>query len=279
MNVNDSEMRKKQAKSFFERYGFHGENLSDLTEIPHLRQWLAWIENKKNAKSATLDMASYFLSKISHAATVLDFGCGGGWAMMYMLRRKPSVFIVGIDIARAPLREAKDKAEKLGVKSSCEFVLCDCTHVPFRKDVFDASVDLNVIHHLPGIQQGLLGLYHVLKRGGYVLALEVVTNNMLIPIGRRLSPLLSLSYSSGTELGFTSDEMEGSLSSIGFKIVRKGYDDYLLETLKKLAVRYPKITNAFPKPILFLLIYLDLLLQRLPILQRLGGMVLFMCQK
>lgn len=279
MNVNTTNLHKKREKSFFERYGFHGQNLSGLTGIPHLRKWLAWIENKKNAKSAMFSTASYFLSEVSDTATALDFGCGGGWAMIYILTRKPSAFVVGIDLARTPMERGKKDAERFGFKRCCEFVVCDCTRAPFRESVFDASIDLNVIHHLSGVQEGLGGIYHVLKKGGYALLLEVVTNNPFVLIGRNSNSLLTLPYSSGTELGFTSNEMERSLSSIGFKILRKGYDDYFLGALIKLAVRYPKITVIFPKPILLLLIYLDLLLQRLPVLQRSGGQVLFMCQK
>lgn len=278
MNVNAVEDIKRQ-KSFFERYEFHGSNLSELTSIPQLKEWLAWIENKKNVKSTTLNTASYFLSKIPTSATILDFGCGDGWAMMYILRLKPKAYVIGIDVTPKLIKEALQNAKELGVKDKCDFIICDCTQMPFCNEVFDATVDLNVIHHLSRIRDGLINIYRTMKIGGQTLVVEVVTNNLLVPVGRRLRTFLKFDISSGSEIGFTSNQMAVNLNSVGFKIVRKNHDDYILESLMKLAVRYPKITGIFPKPLLSVLVYLELALQRVPVLQQSGGQALFLCRR
>jgi SAM-dependent methyltransferase len=198
---------------------------------------------------------------------------------MYILRRKPSVLVVGIDITPRLIREAMNKREKLGVRDRCEFVLGDCTQMPFRDEVFDSLIDLNVIHHLPFIQGGVMGIHQVLKKGGYAFVAEVVTNNLLIPISRYLISRFRLSFSPGAEINFTSNQLAQFLDSIGLQIVRKGHDDYFLWILTKLAMRYPKIAKIIPKPILLLPVYIEVALQRFPVLQLSGGAIFFICQK
>lgn len=286
MNANSPGNKKGRIKSFFggnknsllfpifpffEQYDFHGPL--------QLLEWLTWIDNTKNMISVTQNMKSYFLSQIPSSAIVLDFGCGNGWATAYTLVQKPNAFAVGVDITPKLVGEALKHAEKLGVRPRCDFILCDCTRMPFREGSFDIVMDLNVIHHLSSIEEGLISIHGAVKKGGSVLVVEVVTNNLLIPIGRRLSSWLRSSFSSGTEVSFTSSQLARSLNSVGLEIMRKCHDLYFIWVLKTFAVRYPRIAKIIPKPILMLLVYLEIALQKLPLLQLSGGMAFFVCLK
>lgn len=258
-------------RDFFEKYDFHGH--------PSIRQWLTWIENRKDVKSTSRNIRSYFLSKVSRFGTILDFGCGNGWATVYILKRKPDVFGVGIDISAKLVREAVRNAQKQGLRNRCEFIVCDCTKLPFLNESFDDIIEFNVIHHLSGIRDALTGIYRVLKKGGGVLVVEVITNNLLILLGRRLSARWNLSFTSGAEINFTSNQLAWSLGCVGLNIIRRSYDDYFLGTLTILAGRYPNIATIFPKPLLLMLVYLEVALQRVPLLRRSGAQILFLCQK
>jgi SAM-dependent methyltransferase len=271
MNMDSLESRNRQVQDFFEKYDFDGH--------PSIRRWLAWIENKKNMKSTTPSIGSHFLSKISNSTTFLDFGCGNGWATIYILKRKPNAFGVGIDITAKLVRDAIRNAEKEGIRNQCEFIVCDCTKLPFLHGLFDAIMEFNVIHHLSNIQRALTSLYISLKNGGYVLVAETVTDNLLVLLGRHLNAQLNLSFASGVEANFTSNQLASSLGHVDLNIVRRSYDEYFVWVLKNLARRYPNTARIFPKPLLLILIYLELALQRTPLLRRFGGQILFLCQK
>jgi len=270
--------RKKRVRDFFERHDSHGA-IGEPIAHPSIIQWLTWIENRKNVKSTSHKIGSYFISKISRSAAILDFGCGSGWATIHIVKRKPDAFGVGIDISAKLVREAVRNTEKQGLRDRCEFIVCDCTELPFIPGSFDAIMEFNVLHHLLNIKHALTGIYCSLKKGGYIMVAEIVTNNFLVLLGRRLSARWNLTFASGTEINFTSNQLAWLLGCVGLNIIGRSYDNYYIWILKDIAGRYPRVAKIFPKPLLLMLIYLEVALQRVPILQQSGGQILFLCQK
>lgn len=269
--MNQAEGQKKRVRSFFEQYDFDHQ--------PSMRPWLAFIDDNKNLNGTSSKLASCFVSKISESATFLDFGCGNGWATIYILKRKPKAFGVGVEISPKLAREARKGAEEECLKERCDFVVCDCNRTPFINRAFDIIVEMNVLHHLPNIRDALNNIYQALKEWGYALVVEVVTNNLLVLLGRRLNAGFSLSFAPGVEMNFTSNQLVRFLGSAGFDIEKRSYDGYFLTTLKSIAGRYPKVTRVFPRAILLLLVHLEAALQRIPFLRQAGGQILFLCRK
>lgn len=259
----------KRQRSFFETPYFYGST--------HLKPWLDWVSSRSMTDAWRI--ASDFLSQIPPYSILLDFGCGNGWATLIALAQKPRIFAVGVDIACIPLRKAASDASAQGVGYRSNFVACDCHRMPFRNEVFDAVLDINALHHLSSLHEGVAAIHDVLKAGGYSLVMEVVTNNFFILIGRRLNPRLGLMLSSGGELDFSSYSLMNSLRSAGFAILQKCYEGYLLSFLMMLARRYPRIANILPRPLLYILIYLEMALKRLPLICELGAERVVMCQK
>lgn len=86
---------------------------------------------------------------------LLDVGCGEG-AML----RGQAEYCIGIDIAEAELRRAKEKLPGFG------FVLGDVQHLPFGNEVFDRALCSHIIEHVRQPKQLLQEVHRVMKRGG-----------------------------------------------------------------------------------------------------------------
>lgn len=74
--------------------------------------------------------------------SILDVGCGRGQPMKIMQLNKHGFYVVGVDIFRPYLIEAKRN------KTHNEYVLCDVRKLPFKQKSFDTVLCMEVIKHL-----------------------------------------------------------------------------------------------------------------------------------
>ena len=97
-----------------------------------------YIQNywKKTAKKIILE---YNLKKNQK---ILDIGCGKGFLLFEMLKINPNLNIVGIDISKYALRNAK-KHNKISYK-----LLKAQDKLPFKKNEFDLTISLGTLHNL-----------------------------------------------------------------------------------------------------------------------------------
>lgn len=103
---------------------------------------------------------------------VLDAGCGAGYATEMMLEgtgRK----CVGIDVSSQGVMNASSKC------SEAEFARADVTHLPFKSDVFDWLVSVEVLEHVADIDKAVQEYYRVLKHDGKLI--------VTIPNGRGIT--------------------------------------------------------------------------------------------
>ncbi len=100
--------------------------------------------------------------ELRSGARVADLGCGPGWHAALLRRRGFSV--VGLDFARAMLREARVRAR--GV----ELVRGDLAHLPFARGSLDAAWARNSYMHLPAAELpgALAELHRALRPSGRV---------------------------------------------------------------------------------------------------------------
>ena len=92
--------------------------------------------------------------------SVLDLGCGYGFLMSKLNRACSDITIVGGDISRFQVKNAKLR----NVRGS--LVVCCAEHVPFKNDAFECVVCSEVIEHVVDPKATLLEMERVLKNGG-----------------------------------------------------------------------------------------------------------------
>lgn len=97
---------------------------------------------------------------------VLDFGCGPGYDLVGFGTQSQPKRLVGIDVSRSSLAEARDRLKLHGIDP--ELYHHDVIAAPLP--IEDSSIDIvhssGVLHHMPTMETALKELRRVLKPGG-----------------------------------------------------------------------------------------------------------------
>lgn len=115
-----------------------------------------------------------FLASLPHHALVADLGCGNGKYLLVAQRLPNEPFAVGTDRC-APLVDIAAKQREDGTIGSSRFDagVADVRELPFRDCVFDAAVNIAVVHHLATEERRVSAwreTMRILRPGGRLLA-------------------------------------------------------------------------------------------------------------
>lgn len=194
--------------------------------------------------------------------TILDFGCGGGWLSKILASRGSKV--IGIDISKPLLLNAKK------ITPHSEFILGDCTRLPFKEKTFDLIAGIAILHHL-NINKALFACYRVLKVFGFALFMDPNVLNPLMAIGRRIFPS-EIHTKDEKPIGF--EYLHKELTDIGFELESVKYIfpfsfciSYLLAKIKSdLMLRFAQIISPLIK-------YSEIILEKIPLLKKMSGVI------
>ncbi len=75
---------------------------------------------------------------------LLDIGAGRGWPGLY-LARTTGCQVVLTDLPLAALHSGMERARRRRLDERCSFLVSSGTHLPFRRQVFDAIVHTDVL--------------------------------------------------------------------------------------------------------------------------------------
>lgn len=99
-------------------------------------------------------------------AEALDAGCGSGRYTMAMAKAGAKR-AVGVDISERAIREARQRADRLGYGSNVEFHRGSVIDLPAEwSGRFDFVCSNGVVHHTPDPVKGLREIFRMLKPGG-----------------------------------------------------------------------------------------------------------------
>ena len=106
------------------------------------------------------------LCRIDSTKKVLMVGCGSGFSACY-LAREIGCEVVGIDIAKLSIEEAKERAKRQGVSDKAKFIVGNAHALPFEAGTFDAVITEFVSQFLDR-EIAFKEFARVLKSGAYV---------------------------------------------------------------------------------------------------------------
>jgi ubiquinone/menaquinone biosynthesis C-methylase UbiE len=92
---------------------------------------------------------------------MLDVGCGTGELAARIHQSSPEARIVGVDLAPAMLRQAREK-----LSAAVALVAADAIRLPFAGDAFDVVVSSSSFHYWASPEAGLAEVRRVLRPGG-----------------------------------------------------------------------------------------------------------------
>jgi len=138
----------------------------------------AYVHGYQSRESVRLQDQARSLDDLLHSDTsyppgsnVLEAGCGVGAQTISLARNSPDARITSIDISADSLRQAKERADALGV-INVEFQQADIFALPFRPGSFDHVFVCFVLEHLSRPLDALLRVKDALKPGGSITVIE-----------------------------------------------------------------------------------------------------------
>jgi SAM-dependent methyltransferase len=115
--------------------------------------------------------APHLLPSLRPGLDLLDVGCGPGTITVDLARRVAPGRVVGIDVAEAPLAEARELAASEQVEVT--FAVGDAYRLEADDDSFDVVHAHQVLHHLSDPVAALREMARVCRPGGVIALREV----------------------------------------------------------------------------------------------------------
>ncbi len=107
------------------------------------------------------------LLNVQQDDTILELGCGAGYAIERLVHQSLAKQITGIDSSSAMLRSVQ-KRNKVAIQSNRVKVLYgDLNQLAFQNEQFDKVFTIHTLYFWENISGTLAALYHALKPGGH----------------------------------------------------------------------------------------------------------------
>lgn len=126
-----------------------------------------------------------FLRELPAHSLVADVGCGNGKYLLVASRGENAPFCVGVDLCEGLARIA---GRAVAEGRRCDVGVGDVVRLPFRDEVFDAAVNIAVVHHLASRERRIAAWresVRVLRVGGQLLAYVWALERPSVPKARR----------------------------------------------------------------------------------------------
>ncbi len=119
------------------------------------------------------DLHERLVATLPTGARVLDVGCGGGQHAVQIVRRRPDLRVVGVDVSTTMVTRARALAVRAGVADKVTFELGDAMDLKFAADSFDAVYCAGPLKQVSDKSRVLRECHRVLRPGGRLLAMDV----------------------------------------------------------------------------------------------------------
>ncbi len=163
------------ARSLFSRIA---QNYDGPAEILSLLQYSRWHQHLLTNLPPLAD------------ARVLDMATGTG-AVALKLAERSGGRVIGADITRPMLIQAKARTTRNGMLDRLEFIECSAEAVPFVDSAFDTVIFTYLLRYVSDVPSTLRELARVLRPGGIMLALDfAVPGPIVYPLWRLYTSLL-----------------------------------------------------------------------------------------
>ena len=107
-----------------------------------------------------------FAPYVARGMTVLDVGCGAGFASLGLARLVGEEgLVIAADVQSKMLRMVKDRALRAGLSDRIRVHLCSPDHIDVREEL-DFAVAFFMVHEVPDVRTFLEEIFTLLKTGG-----------------------------------------------------------------------------------------------------------------
>lgn len=162
-----------------------------------------------------------------HEGRLLDLGTGPGYLPIEIAKQAPRVSVVGIDLSRAFIRMAREKALQAGLADRVRFEVGRATKLGFEDESFDGIVSTGMLHMLNDPVKMFAECHRVLKRGGQAWIYDPARVSSQIDKGRWresftfietwIYPLLALYSRINPPHVYTRDQLVSMIEAASFQ--------------------------------------------------------------
>lgn len=108
-------------------------------------------------------------------ATVLDVGCGSGWAARLMAEQASAGHVIGIDVSDEMVRVAREQSSKV---ANVEFQVASAETLPFPDNTFSHAFSMESLYYYADIGKAVSEIGRVLKPNGlFVTVVDLYKEN------------------------------------------------------------------------------------------------------
>lgn len=123
---------------------------------------------------------------------LLDIGTGPAWLLLKIHQQAPNMRLVGIDSSPEMLAEACKNLSASGQVKNIEVKESNASSIPFSDESFDIVISTASVHHWKQPTVCFNEAYRVLKKGGFAVIYDVVSDTpkeILENVGREIGRL------------------------------------------------------------------------------------------
>ena len=193
-------------------------------ELDYHEKLYSGFAQKHFARPAVRALRAHMARRILEAtgagrdSRVLSLGCGIGDTELLLAPHVRE--IVGVDLSPAAVRQAREDAERLGIRNA---------HFEEGSSAdgrFDAAIAIFFLHHLPDPELAALPdkLAQMLSPGGAFYSLDPSRARLSGVVGRKLIPGLMKKYQTPDERELEGNEVAAIFRGAGFKVRVDMYD-------------------------------------------------------
>jgi len=139
--------------------------------------WARTFDNKWAAPFRYLQKQVISIANIQPDTTLLDIGCGTGWALRYaagLLNGRGN--FVGVDISEGMIAKAKEHSREL---LNIKYYRASAEELPLDDSCFDMIICTNSFHHYLNPAKALDESCRVLKQKGRIHILDITTDDLI----------------------------------------------------------------------------------------------------
>ncbi|MFX0184216.1 MAG: class I SAM-dependent methyltransferase [Candidatus Hodarchaeota archaeon] len=114
--------------------------------------------------------------KISNAETILDVGSGRGRISLSIAKQHPKSRVIGIDLSPQMVEYSKNLAAEKKIEN-VEFIIGDGLSLEFKENLFDITICIQVLMHIPEPDLFLSELKRVTKEYGIIIIDQINSNH------------------------------------------------------------------------------------------------------
>ncbi|HEV7209897.1 MAG TPA: class I SAM-dependent methyltransferase [Mycobacteriales bacterium] len=143
------------------------------------------VHDQRSALRAVRDTEDLLSRPLRPGERVLDVGCGTGWLAAGLVRARPDLRLLGMDLSAGMLSRAR-------AAGAWPLVQADAAHLPLPDSCLDLIVARGVLHHLGDVGAALAEWRRVLLPAGAVVLTSEPTPAVDRHAGRLVPVLLAL---------------------------------------------------------------------------------------